>query len=162
MHGYEHTANAEELAVNEIGNKSVVGMVGSGDIQATQWKDTINITIPARGDKEYKLYVNKGATFGYSWETDGEALFYDFHGEPSGDTTGFFQSFEKNTASQSEGSLLASFSGTHGWYWKNNAQTPVVVTLKVKGEYQLKDFPKEVKDTQPVKQESRPKHESID
>ena len=162
MHGYEHTANAEELTVKTTPDVNEVDTVSSGDIQATQWKDTINITIPARGDKEYKLYVNKGATFGYSWETDGEALFYDFHGEPSGDTTGFFQSFEKNTASQSEGSLLASFSGTHGWYWKNNAQTPVVVTLKVKGEYQLKDLAKEVKDTQPVKQESRPKHESID
>lgn len=168
MHGYEHTTN-EELAVintpdsNQSASESVVGMLTSGDIQTTQWKDAINITIPARGDKEYKLYLNKGALFDYSWKTDGdEALFYDFHGEPSGDTTGYFQSFEKDTASQSDGSLVAAFSGTHGWYWKNNARTPVVVTLQVKGDYQLKDLARNMKDAKSVNKENKPKHDSID
>lgn len=73
----------------------------------------------------------------YSWETDGEPLFYDFHGEPTGDTTGAFQSFEKNTEKQAAGSLTATFNGTHGWYWKNNSRLPVTITLRVKGDYDL-------------------------
>ncbi|MFT5657471.1 MAG: hypothetical protein ACI9KN_000744 [Gammaproteobacteria bacterium] len=161
MHGYEHTAN-EELAVKtttkqyEAESKSAVGTLPGGDSQTTAWKDTISITIPARGEKEYKLYLNKGATIHYSWETEGEALFYDFHGEPSGDTTGFFESFEKNTASQSDGLLVASFNGTHGWYWKNITRTPVVITLKVKGVYERIDI------AEPVTSENKSNHNSID
>ena len=167
IHGYEHTANAEELTVkapqssNEAENKSAAGIKGSDYILPAQWEDTITVLIPARGDKEYKLYVNQGATFGYSWETDGEALFYDFHGEASGDTTGSFQSFEKDTARQADGSLMATFNGTHGWYWQNKGRTPVTITLKVKGEYQLKDKSKAVPEAEPVIEESKPKRESI-
>ncbi len=147
MHGYEHTANPEEFIVTtavaqsdadeSVKEKSPVKAVL--DVAQIDWKDTITISVPARGDIEYKLYVDKGATFYYAWKTDGEMLFYDFHGDPAGDTTGYFESFKKNTESKSTGSLTATFSGSHGWYWKNKSRLPVIVTLKVKGEYELKD-----------------------
>ena len=168
MHGYEHTANAEEFTLKttssmiETGVKSVVGAKSSIDIQPEESTDTIMVTIPARSDKEYKLYVKNGATFDYSWTTGGEALFFDFHGEPSGDTTGYFLSFEKDTASQAEGSLVATFNGTHGWYWKNNSRSPVVITLKVKGEYQRKDLTTALPDTVPVVKVRRTIRETID
>lgn len=153
MHGYEHTANEELLggaAVAAVPSQSVVADAGKLQSLAQQpWGDTIFVTIPARGEKEYKLLVGKGATFEYSWQTDGESLFYDFHGEPSGDTTGFFQSFEKSTDSQANGSLTTVFAGTHGWYWKNNTSSPVTVTLKVKGDYQLKESKSKL-DQQPL------------
>jgi hypothetical protein len=126
------------------------------------WKDSMTITIPARGDKEYKLYINKGAAIDYSWKTDGEALFYDFHGEPSGDTTGYFESFKKSTDSHDEGSLVAPFNGTHGWYWRNKASSPVVITLKVRGEYLQQDSAKSLTGIEPVVKENKSTHDSID
>lgn len=160
MHGYEHTANAEELAASTETPQQTSTTLGSLEsTQSTQWKDLIEIVIPARGDKEYKLFLAKGATLKYAWQTDGEALFFDFHGEPAGDTTGYFESFNKSTESQSSGSLTSSFEGTHGWYWKNNTRSPVTVILKVKGGYQLAN-----KNKVNVKPEPKPKtsHDSID
>ena len=168
MHGYEHTANAEELVVtvesksHEAGSNGIDRLVSNNDSQLMPWKDSMTITIPARGDKEYKLYINKGAAIDYSWKTDGEALFYDFHGEPSGDTTGYFESFKKSTDSHDEGSLVAPFNGTHGWYWRNKASSPIVITLKVRGEYLRQDSPKSSTDTEPVAKENKSTHDSID
>ncbi len=135
MHGYEHTANAEEFTASAEPQK-----VEKLEItQETDWKDVITITIPARGDKEYKLMFAKGATFEYAWQSNKGELFFDFHGEPKGDTTGYFKSFDKGTNNQSNGSLTTIFEGTHGWYWKNNNPYPVTITLNVNGEYQRLD-----------------------
>jgi hypothetical protein len=168
MHGYEHTANAEELVVTvesksyEAGSNGIDGLVSNNDSQLMPWKDSITITIPSRGDKEYKFYINKGAAIDYSWKTDGEALFYDFHGEPSGDTNGYFESFKKSTDSHDEGSLVAPFNGTHGWYWRNKASSPVVITLKVRGEYLQQDSAKSLTGIEPVVKENKSTHDSID
>ena len=141
MHGYEHTTNEElmgEMAVTAVLPEPVTADAEIlQDLEQQAWKDTITVELPARGDTEYKLLLKNGATIIYSWQTDGEALFYDFHGEPSADTTGAFKSFEKGTENQANGNLTASFVGTHGWYWKNNSRLPVTITLKVKGDYEL-------------------------
>lgn len=168
MHGYEHTTNAEEFAVSaeasqEMNDSSPAAVLSSlGNMQPTQWKDSIDITIPARGDKEYKLFLAEGATLEYSWQTDGEELFFDFHGEPAGDKIGYFESFNKGTESQSSGVLTSSFEGTHGWYWKNNTRSSVIITLKVKGEYQRVDLKDKAAQTKPIQPPVKTTHESID
>lgn len=139
MHGYEHAVNAEEFVLNEGANQK---KLVDEKIQKFDWRDSVTITIPARGDKEYKLFIEKKSVFQYTWKTQGEKLFFDFHGEPKGDTTGYFKSFKKNTSSQDRGVLITDFAGNHGWYWKNTTSSPVVVTLKVKGNYQLLDIRK--------------------
>ncbi len=111
----------------------------------TDWQDVITLTIPARGNKEYKLLLAKGSKLKYLWETNGTKLFYDFHGDPTGDKTGYFKSFKKNTESTSSGELITSFDGMHGWYWKNNSSSAVDIILKVNGEYQRLDLIKKQK-----------------
>ena len=157
MHGYEHVANAEEFVSNEESSQVILK---TEDAIRSNWKDVITITIPARGDKEYKLYLAKGATLEYSWKTNGENLFYDFHGEPAGDTTGYFKSFKKSTESESSGTLTASFDGTHGWYWKNNSSSAVDIILKTSGDYQQLDLMKKQK-TEPEQKSSSKQHDSI-
>jgi len=137
MHGYEHTANADEFTT---GAEPVAQVISSEKEQQSNWKDTISITIPARGYKEYKLQLAKGAILNYTWQTEKGDLFFDFHGEPQGDTTGYFKTFEKDTKSLDSGSLTTIFTGTHGWYWKNSNVFTVVITLKVSGEYQRLDL----------------------
>ena len=159
MHGYEHVANAGEFVGNEEPTQKVKKLEVA---QQSDWKDTIIVTIPARGDKEYKLHIDKGATFEYSWETDGTELFFDFHGEPKGDTSGYFKSFKKSTSSQESGSLTTTFAGTHGWYWKNNTLSPVIIALKTKGEYQRPDLDKVMQQAEPSQTPVSTTHDSID
>jgi hydrogenase/urease accessory protein HupE len=161
MHGYEHATN-EELNVSEtsISKPSTASDMSGNTIVEGQWKDTINIVIPARDGKEYKLMVNQDDAFTYSWETSGELLFFDFHGELAGDTSGAFQSFQVGTKSKSSGSLTAIFTGTHGWYWKNNTSSPVMITLKVKGDYVLPASKKSTLD-KPVVDTKKATHDSL-
>lgn len=145
MHGYEHTNNPKELIANNqfIATEMSPDELSQNQVKDTDWKDSINIVIPARGDKEYKFSLAKGATLEYTWKTDGANLFYDFHGEPAGDTSGYFKSFKKSTENQTSGSLTSIFKGTHGWYWKNNSSSDVTITLKSKGDYQRLDLESE-------------------
>lgn len=157
MHGYEHTVNAEEFTANTESQK-VEQLVVSERID---WKDVVTITIPARGDKEYKLMFANGATFEYAWQSDKGELFFDFHGEPKGDTTGYFKSFDKGTNNQSSGSLTTVFEGTHGWYWKNNNAYPVTITLNLNGEYQRMDLKVDDSEIKPVQMPNNKVHDSL-
>lgn len=106
--------------------------------EQSDWLDTVVITVPAESGLEYKFHVKKNAELAYAWTTNGSKLYFDFHGEPSGDTSGYFKSFREATDNQSSGVLKAPFTGSHGWYWKNKTQSPVQVTLKTKGQYLVK------------------------
>jgi len=100
--------------------------------------DIVQIEIPANKGLEYKLLMDKYAHLEYKWQTDGAELFFDFHGEPKGDTTGYFESFSITTSKDMKGSLTTPFAGSHGWYWKNTTDEPVIVTLSIKGAYTIK------------------------
>lgn len=159
MHGYTHSINAKEEAKNiKLLQKTAVDKQDT-----TLWKDTISIIIPARGEKEYKFYLMKDATLEYAWQTNaGAELFYDFHGEPAGDTTGYFRSFKKSSDSQSSGSLTSSFEGTHGWYWKNNTSSTVSIVLQSRGEYQRTDLNNVIQQTESMQKQNFKKHDTID
>ncbi|PWF43101.1 hypothetical protein C7C56_021670 [Massilia glaciei] len=99
--------------------------------------DVQEITLPAGKGLEVKTLLAKGATLIYSWKTaNGEALNHDFHGEPVNAKGDEFESFiEENGVSQSSGSLIAPFTGVHGWYWANKTNAPVKLTLRASGFY---------------------------
>jgi hypothetical protein len=103
--------------------------------QSPQWKDTIVILVPPKKGLEYKFYVQKGEALEFTWETNGESLYFDFHGEPEGDTTGYFKSYKLSTQNQSSGTLSVPFTGVHGWYWENKTNKPISITLKTRGKY---------------------------
>lgn len=101
-------------------------------------EDSVDISIPAGKGLEYKFHLMSGDSMRYGWSTKGgELLFFDFHGEPQGDTTGYFESYTVSTANNVRGSFTATFEGSHGWYWKNKGQTNVVVTLTTEGNYKI-------------------------
>ena len=104
---------------------------------ATQWQDTVKILVPAGKGLEYKFHLQKGATLEYAWATDGAGLYFDFHGEPQGDKSGYFKSYQETTDSQANGALVAPFEGSHGWYWENKSDSPVTVVLNTKGAYRI-------------------------
>ena len=167
-HGYAHTSNPQEFIIataqaqDRLDGTTVAFSASPQKPQQTQREDLINITIPARGDKEFKFHLAQGAALEYAWQTNGAVLFFDFHGEPAGDTTGYFKSFKKSTNSQSNGSLTASFTGTHGWYWKNNTASPIDIVLKAKGDYQRTDLNNVLQPGGPVQTPRSTTHDTID
>ncbi len=104
---------------------------------AEQRSDSVTIEIPGGKGLEYKFQLGKHAELDYEWTTGGVPIYFDFHGEPQGDTTGYFKSFSISTANQMQGSLLTPFAGSHGWYWRNDSPIPVTITLKTSGHYEI-------------------------
>lgn len=99
--------------------------------------DTQEVTLAPGKGLEVKTHLAKGATLIYSWKTtNGELINHDFHGEPINAKNDEFESFiEEKGVSQSSGSLIAPFTGVHGWYWKNKTAAPVTVVLHASGFY---------------------------
>ena len=141
MHGLAHDSFVDDLAFSKVSHsKEHPGADEAVDSQKddpVKWADSVSITFSAGESKEYKFHLLKDALLEYSWTTTGGKLFFDFHGDPKGDTTGSFQSFKKSTRSKSSGSLTAPFEGAYGWYWKNKGSEPITVTLKTRGGYKI-------------------------
>ncbi len=99
--------------------------------------DEMEITLAAGKGVEVKTHLAKGATLIYTWKTkNAEKLNHDFHGEPVNAKEDEFESFIlEDGVSESKGTLIAPFTGVHGWYWKNDSNAPVTVVLKASGFY---------------------------
>jgi len=120
-----HDVTAEVNTVNSSGSTTA----SKGELE------TIEVNVPAGRGVEYKFVMTQYQKLEYEWMTDSSALYFDLHGEPEGDTTGYFESYAIATLDEMKGSFTAPFSGSHGWYWKNTSDAPVKVQLIVKGEY---------------------------
>jgi hypothetical protein len=98
--------------------------------------DSREITLDPGEGMEIKYNMTKGSGLVYSW-TAGEALPYEFHGEPDVKPTGregtdYYESYDLNDrtgSNQANGTFVAPSTGIHGWFWENKTGKPV--TLKV-------------------------------
>lgn len=97
--------------------------------------ERVDIIVPENSGVEYKFSMAQHQKLTYQWLTSGTALYFDLHGEPKGDTTGYFESYAIATLNGMEGSFTTPFAGVHGWYWKNTTNSPVTVQLTFKGQY---------------------------
>jgi len=99
--------------------------------------ELIEVIVPGGSGIEYKFQMEQYAKMTYQWITDGAPLEFDLHGEPAGDTTGYFESYVVASATTVRGSFTAPFDGSHGWYWKNNSDQEATVTLEVEGRFKV-------------------------
>lgn len=91
---------------------------------------------------EYKVHLDKGASYVYSWSVSGVSLpdeFYtEFHGHTLTDGKSMtVADYRKATGTSDNGTLSAPFTGIHGWYFQNQAVAPAKVTLRLAGFYTL-------------------------
>ncbi|PKG81432.1 hypothetical protein CXF85_18360 [Colwellia sp. 75C3] len=126
------TALANPVATSEIKTKQTEN---STDSQKSA--DIIEVVVPAGRGVEYKFAMTQFKKMEYQWQTDGTVLFFDLHGEPEGDTTGYYESYAIATSIEMKGSFTTPFTGIHGWYWKNTSDKPITVKLNVSGEYTI-------------------------
>ena len=97
--------------------------------------DTIEVTIDAESETEVKTVLAQSQVIVYSWTTDRGAIYADFHGHDPDLGNDFWVRYLEDAEGSSghSGSLVAPFSGEHGWYWLNYNEFPVTVTLTVTG-----------------------------
>ena len=110
--------------------------------------ETIELKISPGQWVEYKYRLDKGESLLYSWKTSGPVNL-DFHAEPDGGPAGYAQSYEvKKAVTEESGTMIAPFSGIHGWYWQNTTDQEVTVMLTSSGFYNIAH---EFRDGQPPK-----------
>lgn len=136
--GAETKGNANGIVAAAVAAPVVSAPVTIASRQATPYRaDTRQITLQPGEGLEFKTRLEKGAALIYSWKTQrGEEINHEFHGEPLHAKADVYESYllEKQV-SESSGALIAPFTGTHGWYWRNKNTTPVTVTLNASGFY---------------------------
>lgn len=106
--------------------------------------ETVTLTIPVGGQTEVKAVLGANKVVLYSWKTDKDPVYVDFHGHSPEWTNkqAFVRYLEaKDGITEDHGSLVAPFAGEHGWYWLNIGDVPVTITLQVSGYYdEIKNY----------------------
>jgi hypothetical protein len=96
-------------------------------------EDTVEVIVPAGKGIEY---VNMK----YEWTTNKGIVYFDFHGEVKQakevDDV-YFESYTLAYSNNMVGTFYAPYEGRHGWYFRNNEDKDITVTLKLKGQYSI-------------------------
>ena len=96
----------------------------------------VQLTLAPGQGEEVKATMNAGDEFTYDWSTGGPVIRFELHGEPIPAKGDEFTSFEKGSSEGAKGKFRAPFNGTHGWYWRNNTNSSVTVTVSATGTFQ--------------------------
>lgn len=91
---------------------------------------------PGQG-MELKVYMDKGQSLEYTWNTSAGELYFDFHGDPAGGDGSDFVRHAEGQRPEDSGEFTAPFDGSHGWFWQNTLDEPVTVTLALRGAFVL-------------------------
>jgi len=105
----------------------------SADAEAPVWRDSLSVTLEPGQASEVKLTMRAGQVVRYVWSTDQAGLNSDLHGDNANDD--FISYRQGRNEPGVEDQFTAAFDGSHGWFWRNRADTTVTVTLQVSGEY---------------------------
>jgi hypothetical protein len=132
--GFGKFSGLSQLSAGASTSTTTLDSISAAKPKAAQ-QDTVTIEVLAGEGLEYKFYLTKHQKLEYTWYTDGQPIYFDFHGEPEGDTTGFFESYSIATTNKMQGTLTTPFAGSHGWYWRNDSNTKIIITLNTKGLY---------------------------
>lgn len=100
---------------------------------APEWRDEVSYTLNPGEGIEVKLAMEEGQTARFAWTANGSVVNFDLHGDGSGQNISYEQG---RAVPEQAGELAASFTGNHGWFWRNRTEGPVTVTLWTAGEYQ--------------------------
>lgn len=107
----------------------------TGASRTTAGNDTFEIRLAPNESLEFKLIMEEDDAVDYAWNTSAPVT-YDLHGEPE-DPDASFRSYDSGEGSAREGHLEVPFTGSHGWYWKNPTEDPLVVELRIDGVYEV-------------------------
>ncbi|OZA28749.1 MAG: hypothetical protein B7X93_06845 [Hydrogenophilales bacterium 17-61-9] len=90
---------------------------------------------PGEGD-EIKATMRQGEQFVFVWTAEGGKVNFDMHGERPNAGAEFTSYWKDTQQTRAQGTFVAPFDGTHGWFWRNRGDQPVRVKVKVSGFYE--------------------------
>ncbi len=94
--------------------------------------DTFSVTLEPGKGAEVKSALKAGDGLVFKWTASADVA-VDMHGEAAG-AKGTWTSYAVEAAQrEGAGTFVASFDGTHGWYWQNRGTEPVTVEIVVTG-----------------------------
>jgi hypothetical protein len=94
--------------------------------------DTFSVTLEPGKGAEVKSALKAGDGLVFRWTASADVA-VDMHGEAP-DAKGTWTSYAVESAQrEGAGTFVASFDGTHGWYWQNRGTEPVTVEIVVTG-----------------------------
>jgi hypothetical protein len=110
------------------------------EVQYPEREDIITVLVPAKKGIEYKFKSLKYGSIKYEWATDTGIVYIDFHGEVKQENPPknvFYESYTLAYSNNMAGTLTAPFEGKHGWYFRNETNEDIVVTIRLNGQYEL-------------------------
>jgi len=137
--------NFKKIKMAKIGSPSSIPKPEEADnpppeIQYSKREDTIVVVVPAEKGIEYKFKSLKYGSTKYEWTTDKGIVYIDFHGEVKQENPPknvFYESYTLAYSNNMAGTLTAPFEGKHGWYFRNETNEDIVVTIRLNGQYEL-------------------------
>ena len=133
----------DPLGIGEVLGLRVLSAPGSGSIpvrsdglsayRSSYRTDLRSFELEPGGFVEYKYRLEAGRAMVYSW-TATSWVRSEMHSEADTSPVGTAEFFEvAEEALARHGSYVAPFPGIHGWYWLNETDRPVTVTLHASG-----------------------------
>ncbi|MCL3781539.1 hypothetical protein EMN47_14200 [Prolixibacteraceae bacterium JC049] len=131
----------KKIKITDVGSPAEVARPKAASLpvakdQLPERADELTVVVPANKGIEYKFWAKQLGFLKYEWSTNKGELFLDFHGEPK-NAGKFWESYAVCYSNNMGGSFLVPFTGKHGWYFRNNSNEDITVTIKLKGQYQL-------------------------
>jgi len=96
------------------------------------WRDEVSYTLAPSEGVEVKLVMEEGAVAAFEWTANGGVVNYDTHGDGGGNDISYEQG---RAVPEQAGELVATFTGNHGWFWRNRSDAPLTLTLRTRGDY---------------------------
>lgn len=110
------------------------GIVTKSDVPFNS--NDMSLTLQPNEGGEIKATMRKGEQFVFNWATEGGAVNVDMHGEKLNAKDKFTSYWKGKQLTNDQGTFIAPFDGTHGWFWRNRGDKPVTVKVKVSGFYE--------------------------
>ena len=102
-----------------------------------EWRhETTLVEIPGDGSVEYKALMEQGDSLSFTWSVDGGEAYYDMHAHDEAFGEEFFTRYEEGEGTGAAGTIIAPYSGQHGWFWLNLEADPITITLETAGFYE--------------------------
>ncbi len=98
-------------------------------------KDSLDLTVEARQELNYRVGMQAGATLVYAWSTGAGG---GHHGKT---VSCRFADRETSDASEGHSAFVAQSTGWYRWRWRNPNSSPVTIHFKMSGYYEPASMP---------------------
>ncbi len=102
--------------------------------------ETVQIVLQPTERTEVKSIMDADQVIMYRWNASAP-VYADFHGHDPDDDSYWYRYREQEAGMGSFGSLVAPVGGEHGWYFRNDGNSEIVIDLRISGYFnEIQDF----------------------